>query len=493
MERYEKQGYWWLPNNPEKRVPGKLVFGQDTEPYLQLLGSMQDGLDALKMMGRWGAEYRPEIILGISSDGKKYTLLDCHRMGASLSAFVIESFYASTVIEGRHFSAMEEIVFQEMTVRMAHFGEWYQRTGREIVFEDVDKDSRKTILTYQKPDNLSVTYEGGRIDFGHDANIKFARFRGDFVISEEACFSVFPDQPLPLFVFLDEALPPILHFFNLSVGRTLSVFEFRGKAALDCDGKTDDEMRKAPLVKLYWKRPLDGDEDKELFPHDMVATCSDFGDGLQGCLAAWLSAYKQIEPVMQLFFGRVLPREPISPNSFLNSVQAAEAYHRYRRDGLDVPKVEYQKRLSQMLELIDEDNRAWLAQKLQYSNEKGLRKRLKELLRERQGLFDISDADIKRLANRATELRNFFTHYTDDKGAEFGTAEELYLFGQLFEWVVIACLLEEMGICRDRAHELIKRNQAFLYFKTVRLKGQQAELLKVEVVSADEVPKIEAN
>jgi hypothetical protein len=492
VERYEKQGYWWLPINPEKRVAGTLVFGHDTDSHLQLLGSMQDGLDALKMMGRWGTEYRPQIILGLSSDGKEYTLFDCLRMGASLSAFVVESFYPSIVIEGRHFSSLDAIVLQQMTVRMAHFGEWYQRTGREIVFEDVDKDSRKTILTHQKPDNLSVTYEGGRIEFGHDANIKFARFRGDFVISEEACFSVLPDRPLPLLVFLDEALPPILHFFNLGIGRTLTVLEFRGKAALDCDGKTDDEVRKAPLVKLYWKRPLD-EEDKELFPHDMVATCSDFGEGLQACFGAWLNAYEEIKPVMQLFFGRVLPREPISPNSFLNSVQAVEAYHRYRRDGLEFPETEYQKRLSRMLETIGEEYREWLAQKLQYSNEKGLRKRLKELLRERQGLFDVSDADIKRLANRATELRNFFTHYTDDKGADFGTAQELYLFGQLFKWVMIACLLEEMDISRARAHELIRRNQSFLYFKTVQLKGQQAELLKVETVSADEVPKLEAN
>jgi len=41
MTHFEKQGYWWLPENPTLRVPGTLTFDPETGGKLSLLGSFE--------------------------------------------------------------------------------------------------------------------------------------------------------------------------------------------------------------------------------------------------------------------------------------------------------------------------------------------------------------------------------------------------------------------------------------------------------------------
>lgn len=323
---------------------------------------------------------------------------------------------------------------------------------------------------------------------GHGWDVKLARFSGDFVVSENACISVYPDQPIRMLEFFDDWLPPVIHFITLGVGRPLSMMELRGKCSADCGGRTQEEIKHARSVQLYWQKPRYGDVEEELFPHHMIFVYPDIQATLDVFLSKWMVAYKEIKPVMQLFFNRVLPRESFSVNSFLNSVQSAEAYHRYRRGGTDLPEDEHNARIDAIVSSVPDEHRRWLEDRLQYSNEVGLRRRIKELLGERADLFELSPADIKRLADRVTSIRNYFTHYSGEKDPEFATGLDFYVFDTLMQWTVMACLLEEMGIERVQAHMLISRNQSFLHFKSVYLKQRQVEIIKVESVRPEDVP-----
>jgi ApeA-like protein len=41
MEEFEYQRYWWLPDEPEERVPGTLKFDPEGGASLNLLGSFR--------------------------------------------------------------------------------------------------------------------------------------------------------------------------------------------------------------------------------------------------------------------------------------------------------------------------------------------------------------------------------------------------------------------------------------------------------------------
>lgn len=490
---YEKQGFWWLPSNAEHKVPGTLVFGHDADAELRLLGSMQESFDALRSLGGGGSEFRPEIILGTTSDGKDYTLIDSVRSGFKMSAYIIESFLPSVVIEGRHFSSRSDVVFQELAIRLAHLSEWYGRTGREVIHNAFGNELSELTLKYRKPAATIASFGSGQIEIGHDTSVQFARFGGDFVISEEASMCILPEGPLHLDEIFEKCLSPLTGFVALGTARSLSIRELRAKSAGDCQGKTQEERGEAPTLQLYWKKKRYRGEDKELFPHDMLYTCSDLGDDLEKHLTRWVETYHAIEPVMQLFFGRVLSRDGISSNSFLNAVQAAEAYHRYRRDGSEVPKPDHKKRLAEILDGVPQEHQQWLNQKLSFSNEKSLGQRLTELLEEHADVLSLGPDEIVGIVKRTKDLRNFFTHYSDQKKRDFGSGTEFYVLGTLMQWLLIACFLEEMGFSRERAHDLLLKCQPFVYFRIAHLKGQQVQYFKVETAQTREATQLEGD
>ena len=97
VEKFEYNGKWWLPDNPEGNITGTLRFTPDEGAVLDLMGSFNGSF------GIWiGKPFKPEIILGTSSDGKNITLHKCfeHKRSDSTSGFPTSSFSANRVFIG---------------------------------------------------------------------------------------------------------------------------------------------------------------------------------------------------------------------------------------------------------------------------------------------------------------------------------------------------------------------------------------------------------
>ena len=62
----------------------------------------------------------------------------------------------------------------------------------------------------------------------------------------------------------------------------------------------------------------------------------------------------------------------------------------------------------------------------------------------------------------------------------FATDEKIFTYGKLMFWLMIACLFEEIGMPRCEAHRLIRRNQSFVFFKTVYLDEREVPLVTVK-------------
>jgi len=475
-----KEGYWWLPTSPERRVAGTLTFGNTTDGELRLLSGLNNDDQTLKSLANAGVSVEPQIILGQAPDGKKYTLVNCHRSGVTLSAFLVERYIPTIVIEGAHIEQIEEINFDQVTLRLSHLGEWYQKSGRTYQCEAEDRRLKKFSLQYEKPESVTASFGSGRVEFGHDANIQFARFRGDYVISEESCVTVVPDEPTSMYKFLGEVLPPIMHFLALCIGRGLTMFEIR--ATVGTDATEEEPTPGVSPVTLYWRQERHRDDENELFGHHMVLTHPALGERLEPCLSKWVQSYAEIKPVMQLFFGRVLELSVISSNWFLNSVQAIEAYHRYRRNGRDLPKEAHKARMEEIVSSVPVNHREWLKEKLAFSNEIALASRLRELLTDHESLLEISTEEVEHIVKRMKQLRNYFTHYEGQLGGEFGTGHEFYIYATLIRWVLVCCLLEEAGLTRDEVHTIVAANEEYLYFRNVHLKKRRMKFFEIKDV-----------
>ena len=69
---------------------------------------------------------------------------------------------------------------------------------------------------------------------------------------------------------------------------------------------------------------------------------------------------------------------------FLNVIQAAESYHRRRRQNEVRPTAEFRQLRERLIAPASPEDRAWLRQELAHANEKKLRRRLEELIGETQ-------------------------------------------------------------------------------------------------------------
>ena len=118
-EKFEFKGIWWLPDKPEEQISGTLRFVAAEGAVLELIGSFKDLQDMNKIL-------EPEIILGISSNGKNITLYKCFETKSTISfpGFQTSSFYGNVVFVGVHFQKAEEIKFNNLSIHYLHLDEW---------------------------------------------------------------------------------------------------------------------------------------------------------------------------------------------------------------------------------------------------------------------------------------------------------------------------------------------------------------------------------
>src|SRR6185295_18858109 len=104
MNGFEYYGIWWLPANPDNTVPGILTFTNEDGIGLQLLGTLGD-------FSTFNTRKPYPLILGISSEGKEITLIDCWTAGLNIgSGFARESYKSTFCLLGAHFDAPDKIL-----------------------------------------------------------------------------------------------------------------------------------------------------------------------------------------------------------------------------------------------------------------------------------------------------------------------------------------------------------------------------------------------
>lgn len=109
MNDFEIKGNWWLPEQPDVKIPGILKFVSTTSINIELHGCLSHAksTELITM----------SIIHGQSGEGKDITLYDCFETncGAESSSIV-----ANHVFIGKLFNKPEDIKFSSIRVSYEH-------------------------------------------------------------------------------------------------------------------------------------------------------------------------------------------------------------------------------------------------------------------------------------------------------------------------------------------------------------------------------------
>ncbi len=420
-------------------MPGILKFDPNEGTTLDLMGSLK-GMEGIV------EPIEPEIVLGLTSEGKDITLKDCAKTLGSLrfgSGFSTSTFSANTVFVGEHFERAEDVGFERLVVEYLHLEAWAHQSGIKPEFfeEKEEPKGRWMQMRLERPDSFTAVV-------GDEYEV-ILNFAAEFEASQRPFTWATFRQPSEIAIEFAEKQPferlgniafRVQHLLSLGMRRSAYPVAVRGYTGV---------QEEATPVEVYY-RPLgrmDDVERPEL--HDMLFSRRALPGGFETAVATWLERAGELDPVYRLFLGTVYNPKSYLEQQFLSLVQALEVYHRRALYVPDLPKEEHEMRVEEILDSAPERHEGWLRQKLQVVSEPSLSERLHKILKIHRGISDhvVGKKGEARdeFVNKVVWTRNYRTHFDEDKKDRAARGEELYRISQKLRLLLEACLMQEVG------------------------------------------------
>ncbi len=461
---FEVKGFWWLPETPEKEIPGTLSFSPGQPLHLELMGALNqtknDQIQPPEMIN-------PPIIQGVLSDGRQVTLQNCLQNHSSINfgvGIATTRFISHIAFVGVYFEKNEQVKFREVSLCFKFLDEWFGKNS----FNSKHSEGGSLVVTYKRPSPIKTLVNDFHIDFeclGPSESLD----RHTYVkIVQEARINIWSESEKTIDDYF-----PIIRLLQYFLTLAMTEPTFVTKAI----GKTDAAMEEEPNHDFYmpieiyfpaagWKR-----ETTELNWFEMLFRLPDIEDRLELILNNWVTKSEIIRPVYDLYFSAIYSH--IYPEfELLSLAQAMETYHRRVYGGQYQPDEEYSHGLYKTLVAAIPENVAsgfkdsLKKGKLRYANEYSFRKRILLLgdhLSQNMKINFLGDKKQQGLfADQVSDTRNYFTHYSPElkeKAALKG--EELRDLRRKLRLILQICFLEQVGFTFEMIAGFFKRSREY--------------------------------
>ena len=440
IEEFEYTGLWWLPGNPDNKIPGRLTFNQREGAILELDGCFTDD-------PKIGELFSPEIVNGVSSTGINVTLHHC--LGQHFSEtirghppkrFYTSRLYAHEVFVDTNFERPEDIRFRYLSVDYSGLDAWVGTSGFDI---QPEKDGIS--IKYKTPDSIPVFINSELMLF-----IVFSTSYSPFALTEV-------DVKQKAHIMIAPAQERNLEEYQNIVRRIqdfLTLANMEPIYPLSIEGETGNKTS-YPKIKIFYQLPRVHKAAFETSTFRPLFTFKTISDKFEHFLQNWFAKANQLEPVYQLYFGYIYNPHMYLEQKFLSLVQALESYHRRTMQNYELPEDKHNERIRKIFDAVPQEHKGWLSGKLEYSNEPSLRKRLKELLD--SDSVSISDFIVNRgnFINKVVTTRNYLVHYDPKLEEKAAKGEELHSITRCIQFLVESCLLKELGFSPDEVQDFL--------------------------------------
>ena len=149
IDDFELKGIWWLPENPDLHISGVISFQNEGKITIDLIGSFRD----ITSFGT-GEFFQPEIILGITDNGKICTLFRNFETKSQMNSpgFTKSIFESQYLLIGKHFNSSAEIKFSSIQANFTNLENWICQKPF-----NTDLGKGEYTLTYKYPPEFEVT------------------------------------------------------------------------------------------------------------------------------------------------------------------------------------------------------------------------------------------------------------------------------------------------------------------------------------------------
>ena len=389
-EPIEKRGFFWLPADPDDRLPGILRISDSGEVKLEVSGVFGDPSFVFQDMGLGSSPpangERPNLerIVGkVEKDGP-VTLDVCFRQDGTLnfSGGLSSSIYhARFAFIGGDYEIGEELAFSELSLSLEGLDEWLSISGIRVEW---DLEHNSGSIDCHTPEAISLRISD-EIELAFSFGLappSFSALTTKAAVSQTSYISLKLKGPQPIEYFLP-LLFKLCNFLSLATDQPVSINSITG--FLERETGTAEKPR-VPIQVYYQSSPR-SETKPGIQRHDMLFAYQNVADQCEQILTKWLESYETFEPAFNLYFASRSDALQYLDVRFLRLAQAVETLHRRSCQDTAMPEDEFKELRNSILEGCPQDKKEWMEGKLKYANELSLRQRIKAMIKPFQAWF----------------------------------------------------------------------------------------------------------
>lgn len=447
-KQFEYRGYWWLPNNPDRKIAGILTYVPNEKIELELIGDFYEDSMLARSNTKESVINGNKVIMCSPKDStetvihgriynennhaKDVTLFHCSQGKWSSNMdcdFSIVKYRPLYIILDRHLSDINELTFNRLRAYTPVMNSW--------LFPGAIPFS----LSFDQSDNTKITECSWKIETDKNATPKYSvsvdnEYRlslyGTAAQSSEDNYLKITLSQATAFEFakindkttLGELLNKMhlfLHFLNLASLNSSPIEEII--LYDDNHGEMYGDKFHIRPMGLYFI-PRHKSEQKKmsdihcLFTFDQVSTVFD------NLIQKWYSDVDIIAPIRNHLVNSIVRKPGFDSGDFLIVVQALEGYHR------------------------------------RFVNEKKqpLKQRLQNMVNDFKfiGRIKLTDNDLESIV----QSRDYYSHFFKrEEKPLLLDGKELFLKYVQLRVLLICCILRLIGLQNDSIDELVKNCQ----------------------------------
>lgn len=448
-EEYKKSGYFWLPDNEGKKIPGTLTILDGGDVELEIVGLFDESMKALN-----GKDNLSRIIGLVEKDGLA-TLEKCFYKKKSFSFGGISKslVHVNQVFSGVAYEKDEAITFNTVSFSVEGLNEWLGISGIAVSYGD---DYRTATISYKPQDEIVYCLNNGfklHIYFGYTLpgfpNTTEAK------ITQQAYFKLSSDEAKELPEFI-ETLHHLTYLLCFAVDATVAISDVSATSNEIVTEVSDGKKRPVPIKVYYTSFPF-SKEIPKIDSHRMLFQFGQVRENAEVIINNWLEAYSIIRPALGLYFSAVTGTHKYLDGKFLALAQGLETYHRRTSSETLMESGKFRKLVATLLCLAPKEHRKWLRGRLFHGNEVNLGHRIKKIIEPYKSFLGNSK-ERNKIIRGVVNTRNYLTHYSEELEKESAKGMDLWVLCQRLEAVFQLHLLQQLGFNESEIQGILSNN-----------------------------------
>lgn len=445
-EEYKKSGYFWLPENPDRKIPGTLTISNGGKIELEVVGLFDERFEALNgddnlLLNR--------IIGHIEKDGL-VTLDNCRYTQKNFSFGGISKslIYAKLLLSGVEYEINEVVTFNTLSFSVDCIDAWIGVSGLEIV---TDYARQTATINYTHPSNFSYSLNNGMtLEICFVCTLPNPSNFTNAQITQRAYFKLISEELRSLSDFTKIAYL-ITNLLNFAIDTTVSL---KNISATSSEILFDSQP--AP-ISIYYESISFPEKEPNVNWHQMLFTFQTIKDNAESIFNNWINAYDSLAPAFGLYFSTKIGAQKYLDGKFLALIQGLETYHRRTSSETLMDSSEFTELVNSILKHCPSEKLPWLEGRLMHGNEINLGKRIKKIIepfKEHIG----NSSERSKIIRKIVDTRNYLTHFSEALKPEAARGRDLLILCVKMEAIFQLHIMKIIGLTDEEVSNVVENS-----------------------------------